>query len=182
MSHFRMKIDDETELRLHEERYAEAFFQLIDRNREYLRQWMEWLDYEQSVEDTRAFMKDTRLQFANNQGLTTGIWYRGQIVGTIGMHALDWIDRKVEIGYWLSADQQGKGLMTKACKTLVNYAFGEYQLNRVEIHCATGNTRSRAIPERLGFTQEGILRQSEWMYDHYLDMVIYGMLASEWEK
>lgn len=182
MSHFCMNIDDETELRLHEERYAEAFFQLIDRNRDYLRQWMPWLDSEQSVEDTRTFMKETRLQFANDEALTTGIWYQGQIVGTISLHALDWIDRKVEVGYWLSADQQGKGLMTKACRTLVNYAFEEYQLNRVEIHCATGNTRSRAIPERLGFTQEGILRQSEWMYDHYLDMVIYGMLASEWKK
>lgn len=182
MSHFCMKIDDETELRLHEERYAEALYQLIDRNREHLRQWMPWLESEQSVEDTRAFMKETRLQFANNQGFATGLWYRGELVGAIGLHSVDWIDRKVEIGYWLSADQQGKGLMTKACKTLVNFAFEEYQLNRAEIHCATGNRRSRAIPERLGFTQEGIIRQSEWLYDHYLDMVIYGMLASEWKK
>jgi ribosomal-protein-serine acetyltransferase len=62
----------------------------------------------------------------------------------------------------------------------VTYAFDQYHLNKVEILCATGNTRSRAIPERLGFTQEGIIRQGERFHDHYNDLVVYGMLASEW--
>jgi ribosomal-protein-serine acetyltransferase len=55
-------------------------------------------------------------------------------------------------------------------------------LNKVEIHCAVDNKRSRAIPERLGFTQEGIIRANQWLYDHYVDDVIYGMLASEWSE
>ena len=76
---------------------------------------------------------------------------------------------------------QGRGIVTKACRTLVTYAFEQYTLNKVEIHCATGNTRSRAIPEKLGFVQEGIIRQAEWLNDHYVDMVVYGMLASEWK-
>ena len=180
--YFCMRIDDDTELRLHEERFAEEYYRLIDRNRQHLRQWMQWLDEEQSVDDLRVFMRESRLQFANNQSLQTGIWYKGQIAGAIGFHNLDWIDRKVEVGYWLSADQQGKGLVTKACRTLVNFAFDQYQLNRIEIHCATGNRRSRAIPERLGFTQEGIIRQAQWLYDHYVDMVIYGILESEWKN
>lgn len=180
--HFCMHIDDDTELRLHEDRFAEDFYRLIDRNRQHLRQWMPWLDSEQSVDDLLMFMKESRLQFANNLGIQAGIWYQGQIVGAVGFHDLDWVDRKVETGYWLSADQQGKGIITKTCKTLINYAFDEYGLNKVEIHCATGNSRSRAIPERLGFTQEGIIRQAQWLYDHYVDMVIYGILASEWKQ
>ncbi len=179
--HFCMRIDNETELRLHEPRFAEEYYQLIDRNRQHLREWMPWLDDEQSVDDLRVFMKGTLLQFANNEGVQTGIWYQGQIVGALGIHGLDWIDRKGEIGYWLSADQQGKGLVTKACKTLIDFVFDEYNLNKVEIHCATGNHRSRAIPERLGFTQEGIKRQDQWLYDHYVDMVLYGILASDWK-
>jgi ribosomal-protein-serine acetyltransferase len=71
-------------------------------------------------------------------------------------------------------------MLTKACKKLVTYAFIEYRLNRVEIHCAIGNTHSRAIPERLGFTQEGVLREAAWLYDHFVDHVVYGMLAREW--
>jgi len=93
---------------------------------------------------------------------------------------LDRHNRKTEIGYWLAVSYQGKGLMTKTCKMLVAYAFVEYQLNRVEIHCAIGYIRSRAIPERLGVTQEGVLREAAWLYDHFVDHVVYGMLAREW--
>ena len=71
--------------------------------------------------------------------------------------------------------------MTNACRTLVTYAFHEWGLNKVEIHCAVGNIRSRAIPTRLGFTQEGSLREAEWVNDHFVDLVIYGMLAREWQ-
>jgi ribosomal-protein-serine acetyltransferase len=75
---------------------------------------------------------------------------------------------------------QGKGLVTKVCRAMVTYAFDHDHLNKGEMLCATGNTRSRAIPERLGFTQEGIIRQAERFLDHSNDLVVYGMPASEW--
>jgi ribosomal-protein-serine acetyltransferase len=71
--------------------------------------------------------------------------------------------------------------MTKACRTLVDYAFYEYQLHRVQIRCATGNTKSNAIIERLGFIKEGKTRQAEFLYDLYVDLYIYGMTADEWK-
>ncbi len=177
-----MPVDEETQLRPLEERYAEEYFALIERNRAYLQEWMPWASYENSLEDIKAYMKNTLLQFANNEGLQAGIWHQNKLVGSIGYPSLDWPDRKVEIGYWIDASMQGKGLVTKACKLLVTFAFEQYNLNKVEIHCAPGNTRSRAIPERLGFTQEGVIRQAEWCKDHYNDIVVYGMLASEWGK
>lgn len=75
---------------------------------------------------------------------------------------------------------QGKGLMTKACETLVRHAFEDLGLNRVEIRAAVDNRKSRAIPERLGFQQEGVLRDAEWLYDRYADLVVYAMLAKDW--
>jgi ribosomal-protein-serine acetyltransferase len=173
-------IDEEIELRLHEEQYAEEYFALIERNRAYLREWMSWAADAGSLAETKAYMKQTLLQFANKEELQLGIWYQNRLVGCIGYPHLDWANRKVEIGYWIDASMQGKGLVTKVCRALVTYAFDQYHLNKVEILCATGNTRSRAIPERLGFTQEGIIRQGERFHDHYNDLVIYGMLASEW--
>ena len=176
-----IRVDDETELRLHQESHAQGLFDLIDQNRQYLREWLPWLDYETSVEDTRNYIKSTLKQFGDNAGFQTGIWYQGQIVGSIGYHPIDWIDHKVEIGYWLARAFQGKGLMTKACRAMITYAFDTYRLNKVEIQCAAENKRSCAIAERLGFKQEGILRQDEWLYDHFVDIVVYSMLACEWK-
>ncbi len=176
-----IKIDDDTELRTFEEEDAEEVFAAVERNREYLREWLPWLDGNRSVEDTRVFIRQALVQQATDDGFQAGIWYRGKFAGVIGYHYIDRHDCKTEIGYWLDASLQGKGLMTKACKTMVSHAFHEYRLNRVEIHCATGNIRSRAIPERLGFTQEGILRETSWLYDHLVDHVVYGMLAREWQ-
>ncbi len=72
--------------------------------------------------------------------------------------------------------------MTEACRAMVNHAFRELGLNRVGIACATENHRSRAIPERLGFRQEGVQRQAEWLYDRFVDRALYAMLASEWRE
>jgi len=89
-------------------------------------------------------------------------------------------NRSTSIGYWLGERFQGSGVMTKSCKALIEYAFRELKLNRVEIRCAEKNLRSRAIPERLGFVNEGMIREAEWLYDHFVDHVVYGVLAREW--
>lgn len=71
--------------------------------------------------------------------------------------------------------------MTASCRALINRAFGELDLHRVMILCATENRRSRAIPERLGFTLEGVAREAEWLYDHFVDLAIYGLLRTDEE-
>jgi len=173
---FSHKIDDVTELRILQQQHAEELFALVDRNREHLREWLLWVDGTKTVEDTKNFIKGELEKFAAGEGLSTGIWYEGKLSGSIGSHRIDWIHRKVEIGYWISAAAQGKGLITKGTRALVDYFFNELELHRVEIHCAIGNKKSRAIAERLGFTEEGILKQAFRLYDHYTDIVIYGLL------
>ncbi len=176
-----IRIDDDSELRTYEEEYAEAVFAVVNQNREYLREWLPWVDSNVSVEDTREFIGRGLVQQANDDGFQAGIWYQGRFAGGIGYHYIDRLNRKTEIGYWLDASLQGKGLMTRACKVMISYAFHEHGLNRVEILCASGNVRRRAIPERLGFTQEGVLREASWLYDHFIDSVVYGMLARGWQ-
>lgn len=177
---FSFRLDEEAELRLLEEHQAAELFLLTDRNRSHLRRWLPWVDATTSVEVTRKFIKNALKQFATGRGFQAGLWYHSRMAGVIGYHKIDWFNRKTSLGYWLGMEFQGKGLMTKACQAMLDYAFHELKLNRVEIRCATENKRSRAIPERLGFVQEGISRQAEWLYDHYVDHVIYGILASEW--
>jgi ribosomal-protein-serine acetyltransferase len=180
--HFSLSIDRDLELRLFEEADVQELFALIDRNRAHLREWLPWLDYNTSPEDSLKFIRGAQQQYLNNEGFQLGIRYKEQLTGVIGYHPVNWPNRHVEIGYWLGAEFQGNGLMTRACRALVDYAFEKLMLNRVVILCATGNRRSRAIPERLGFTREGILREGEWLYDHFVDLVVYSMLARDWKK
>jgi ribosomal-protein-serine acetyltransferase len=109
------------------------------------------MDATPDVESIVEFIRGTLHQFANNKGFAVGIWAGEQIIGTAGFHTIDWANRKVEIGYWLDREQQGKGLMNSACRALLDHAFGELKLNRVEIRCATGNQASNRVAQRLGF-------------------------------
>ena len=177
---FSLKLDDGLELRLLEVRHAEAVFAVVDRNRAYLRQWLPWLDVSVTPDDTRNFIKKSLNEFASGEGLVAGVWDDGHLIGVISYNFIDRWNRIAHFGYWIASGHQGKGVMTKACRAMVDYAFDELGLNRVEIRCATGNTKSCAIPQRLGFKQEGIQRQAEWLYDHFVDLVIYAMLASDW--
>jgi ribosomal-protein-serine acetyltransferase len=177
---FSLRVDAEIELVLREERHAQAIFDLTERNRAHLREWLPWLDATTTVEDTRNFIRGSLQQFAANNGFQAGILFKGELAGMIGYHFINWSSRRTEIGYWLAQAYEGKGIMTRAARKLTDYAFTDLGLNRVEIKCATGNLKSRAIPERLGFTEEGTLRQVAWHYDHFLDLVVYSLLADEW--
>lgn len=159
---------------------AEELFTLTDTSRDLLRQWLPWVDGTKTVEDSKAFIQQSLHQFSSNDGLHAGIWFSGRLVGVIGFHKIDWHNRRTAIGYWLGKEFQGRGIMTRACRAMVNIAFHEYKLNRVEIPTAVENRNSRAIPERFGFVEEGVCRQAEWLYDRFVDHVIYGMLAGDW--
>src|SRR5438128_3125971 len=108
--------------------------------------------------ETAAFLRDAQAQAERNEGFHAAILESGAIVGIAGFHHLDRVHRSTNIGYWLAEDAQGRGTVTLAVAALVSHAFGEWQLHRVEIRAAPDNARSRAVAERLGFTEEGELR------------------------
>jgi ribosomal-protein-serine acetyltransferase len=178
---FRTRVRDDVDLRLLEERHTSAVFGLVNQDREHLRQWLPWVDASQTEDDTLSFVRASLEQFAANNGINAGIWSQDQFAGVIGMHKINWLNRKVEVGYWLGQAFQGKGIMTDACRGVVTYAFRELDLNRVEIHCATENEKSSAIPRRLGFTLEGTVRQGQLLDGHYHDLLLFGMLKRDWK-
>jgi len=180
---FGYKIDDDTKLSLFELRHADELNALITQNYEHIREWSAWLkDEERPIEKTQDFIKRNLTQFAENKGFGIFIWHKGEIAGQIEYNYFDWDNRKTELGYWLGESFQGKGLVTKACRALIDYAFNELKLNRIEMRCGAENKKSRKIPEKLGFREEGIVRQAGWLHDHFVDYVIYAMLACEWQN
>lgn len=179
---FVIPVRENLELRLRTEADAEEVFGVVDKNRSYLRQWLPWVDATKTVEDTRKYIQACLSNFEKQEGIDLGIWYEGQWVGSIGFHYWDKTNRKDTIGYWLSESFQGKGIITDSVSALIKYGFEVMNLNRIEILCAVDNAKSRAIPEKLGFKNEGVCRQNEWLYDHFIDAVAYSLLVSEWKE
>jgi ribosomal-protein-serine acetyltransferase len=177
---FRRIIRDDLYLALLEERHAEDVFAVVDRERAYLRTWLPWVDPTRTADDILKFIRDSLQQFASNEGFAAGIWCGEEFAGVIGTHKVDWQNRKAEIGYWIASKFQGCGIVTEACRAVIDHAFLAWKLNRVEIHCATGNTKSCAIPQRLGLQFEGVRRQAQLLNGSYLDINVYSMLAGEW--
>jgi ribosomal-protein-serine acetyltransferase len=174
-------IDNNTHLRTLSLSDAPALLKRVQENREYLRRWLPWVDGTKVVKDVEDFIKANILQTESNQGIHAGIFWENNIVGMIGHHQIAWNNKFTSLGYWLAEDFTGKGIMTRACKTIIDYSFKDLNLNRIEIGAAVENKASRAIPERLGFKLEGILRQREWLYDHFVDHALYSILKSEWK-
>src|ERR1051326_5602177 len=170
---FHAPIRPGVELSLIEERHAPALFAAVDRERQRLREWLPWVDPTRTEEDILAFIRRSLEQFASNSGFAAAIWEHGKLAGVIGTSNINWVYRKAEIGYWLGQEFEGRGLMTDACRAVVKHLMVELDLNRVEIHCAPGNAKSRAIPRRLGFTLEGTLREAQLLNGEFVDLEIY---------
>lgn len=178
---FSFPVNPEIRLTLLEHRHAQDLFELTHRNRSYLREWLPWVDATESPEDSKNFIDLSLNQHAKNRGFNCGIFYKNQFAGCIGFHSFDWQNKRTSLGYWLGEEFQGLGIMTNACRAMIAHAFTELGLNRIEIRAGVHNAKSRAIPEKLGFQQEGTIRQAEWLYDHFIDHAVYGLLSSDWK-
>jgi ribosomal-protein-serine acetyltransferase len=172
-------LGDGADLRLLRQDDAPELFALVDANRLRLRRWMDWLDATRTEADSRAFIASAQERLARREGTAAAIVAQGRVVGTVSLHTIDWKSRCGELAYWIDAACEGRGLVTRACRAMCEHAFADWKLNRVEIRCATENGKSRAVPERLGFRLEGTLRAGEWLYDHFVDLAVYGRLAAD---
>ena len=161
---------------------AEELFALIDSNRAHLANWMPFVSQTHTIADSLAFIRAARRQSEENRGVQLAILRDERIIGVAGFHGIDWTRRSTSIGYWLAAAQQGSGTMTVAVAAMLDHAFGPWDLARVEIRAGVANRRSRAIPERLGFREEGVLRAAERIGTRVIDHAVYVMTAREWRR
>jgi ribosomal-protein-serine acetyltransferase len=176
----RLDLPGGASLRPFEESDAGGLFALTDRNRAHLEPWLPWVPLTASADDSLDFIRATRRQLADDEGMQLALAVAdGAIAGVAGFHRFDWQNRATTIGYWLAADRQGRGLMTAAVRALVAHAFEERGLHRIEIAAAVDNARSRAVPERLGFREEGVRREAERHGERYLDLVVYALLSTD---
>lgn len=177
----KIMVDENISLEFLEIIHAESLCNLVNANRAYLREWLPWVDKMQSVANFQQYIVNCGKQAANQTDFGFAIVIDKNIVGRIGMHHISQQNKIGEIGYWLADGLQGRGIITKCCKTLIQHGFTELGLNRIEIKCALGNDKSKAIAEKLQFKPEGILRQAEWLDGNFVDLYLYAMLKEDWK-
>lgn len=177
---FAYPIDDELELALLDITMAAELFAAVDRSRPHLRAWLAWVDDTLQILDTREFLRLSMAGWAEGRMVRCAIRWRGEICGSASLEGIRANDGLAEIGYWIAADRQGKGLVSRSVAALSDLAFAELDLHRLVIRVVEGNTRSQAIPERLGWTFEGTARSEIELHGRRRDVRTYSMLREEW--
>ncbi len=159
---------------------AAALFALIDRNRAHLTEFLTWVATTTQLQHSRDFIARTLQEASAGTHVHLGVFFRGQLVGHMSLMDIA-PAHKAEIGYWLSEDAVGQGIMTRAVQAVINYAFTDLKLIRLLIRCRPTNVRSIAVTNRLGFKFEGTERLAERQGDKFFDLDHYALLSTDQE-
>ncbi|MBA2173781.1 GNAT family N-acetyltransferase [Halobacillus locisalis] len=146
---------------------GEQINKAIKRSLAELSPWLAFARQHPSVEDTETNTRQAASKFITRENLRYLIFSKetGAFIGSTGFHEIDWSVPKLEIGYWIDTKHSGNGYMLEAVEALTTFAFEELDMVRIEIQCESENVRSRAIPEKLGFQMEGIMRNDDRSVD-----------------
>lgn len=177
---FKKTVSDRIKLALIDPKHSPALYAVIDRNRAHLRPWLGWVDRTNSVGDLNDFVASAGRRWSERGDVVAVIMYDGEPAGVVGLEDIDLTHLSSEIGYWVGKEFEGLGLITQSVQVMLDYAFGQVNLNRVQIRVSPLNSRSKAATARLGFVYEGTLRQVARMYDRFEDLEYYSILKEEW--
>ena len=179
---FEIRIDDSLLLKKLRLDSARVIFRALDEDREHLRQWLPFIDDTKKAEDTEIFIKSVLHTTSPKKDLVYEIWHDDRFAGLIAMKEIDGWNKKTELGYWITSQFEGKGLVTKSCRALIDLSFDRFGLNRVQLKVAVGNAKSSLVAERLNFKMEGIERAGEKHHHKYFDLIVFSILKEDWNN
>lgn len=175
-------IDNNILLRSHHVDDAQELFNAVNSSRKHLQPWLEWVDKTTKPEHSLQFIQQAMHQLNAQESLAMGIFYNDKIIGGIGMHHWDRPTKRAQLGYWIVKDYEGKGIINKCLVRFIDFLFEKIGVNKLEIHFIAANKRSARVAERLGCKIEGIIRQSYLRNGKPEDIVITGLLKTEWKQ
>jgi ribosomal-protein-serine acetyltransferase len=179
---FTVEVEEGLELALVEPRFAPLYLDIVSRQRDYLGEWLAWPSHAENEEFFLNFIKRSLHDYADGKSLVCAMFYQNELVGNISFNSINHELQTVEIGYWLSCNYQGKGIVTRSVSKLIEIAFTELNMQKVQISVAVNNRASRGVCERLGFKQEGILTRAENLNGKVVDHAVYGLSRELWAK
>lgn len=131
---------------------------------ENLRQWMPWAGGEKpTIEESEANVRAAYAKFLTREDLRLSLFLKGTdtLVGSSGLHRIKWEVPSFEIGYWVRTQFEGQGYISEAVAGITEFAIQQLGARRIEIRCDALNHRSAAIPRRLGYELEGVLKNED---------------------
>ncbi len=173
-------VSNEIILRSWEVDDAAALFRAVDKSRQHLGPWLNWVSQTTKPEHSLQFIKQSIQAIENQESLALGIFYDGIVVGGLGMHDWNHAVKKAQIGYWIMKEYEGRGIVVRSLQQFVRFLFEKTAIQKIEIHFSPANQRSAMVAERLGSKMEGIIRQSAVRNGNIEDLIITGILKSEW--
>lgn len=146
---------------------GQAMHESIEASRKEISQWLPFAKQKQTVEEVEINIREAHIKFLKREDLRLLVFEKEtrELVGSSGLHQIDWTVPKFEIGYWVDTRHSGKGYITEAVEGIANFAFTQLKARRVQIRCDPKNKSSSAVAERAGFTLEGILKNDERSLD-----------------
>jgi ribosomal-protein-serine acetyltransferase len=175
----KIKIDENLRVELINASHSELIFEMVENNRAHLREWLPFVDRMKNVQFADNFVNETMQRNKGGIEYAFVIFESGIAIGRIGVYKIDHQNKIGEIGYWLVKNMQGKGIITRTCKTIIDFCFINLDLNRIEIKCGKENLKSKTIAEKLNFSNEGIIRQGELLHEKFIDLNLYSLLKEE---
>ena len=175
-----LKVDHDIQLKQLVREDANVIFMAIDENRDHLRTWLPFVDMTRSVENSRSYIHSLNETNCPKKDMVFRIDYRDEFAGLIGLKEIDQLNKKTELGYWLTQKMQGKGIIMRSSRALIRYSFEELEMNRIQVKVAAGNEKSKKLPFRLKFHFEGLERHGELVNGKFLDLQVFSLLKKEW--
>lgn len=122
-----------------------------------LKQWMPWAVNVDSAEGYEIRVREGQLNYLGRKNFWLLIFLKDSptLIGSSGLHDVNWDVPSFEIGYWLHTNHTGQGYITEAVNSICHFAFTHFQAQRLTIRCNSDNKRSAAVARRCGFTFEG---------------------------
>lgn len=161
--------------------HADHLASLVRRDWAHLHPYLPLVATLSSVEAARAHLISAVERAARAEIFEWHLFVDDALCGSVRLNDIDQGDRKAKIGYFLGSQFVGRGIVTSVVQAVLTYCFASLNLNRVELRCAAGNAPSKRVAERLGFVQEGVLRQDECLNGVFVDQHVYGLLRADFD-
>ncbi len=172
-----VKVDAHITLRIRTKRDALQIFTLVKQNKDHLSKFLSWVSKTKTVSDSENFIARKLKDFKSGDSCDFGVFYDNKMIGSAGYNKINNIDKIGDIGYWVSKEYEGRGIMSKVIAKVIEIGKKKYKLHRIQIRMDVKNKKSQAIPKRLGFIYESTMKDATLRDGKFHDMEMWVLIV-----